>query len=128
MARKNAEGGAQVTTTTLGPQTINGVLATGTQRVETIPAGQIGNERPIQISRVVWVSTDLKVPVQIRSSDPRFGTTGMDLTNIVSAEPNGQLFVVPAGYTVKEGRGPGGPGGPGGPKPAGQLRRAAVPR
>src|SRR4051812_43376475 len=35
MARKNAEGGAQVTTTTLGPQSINGVLATGTQRVET---------------------------------------------------------------------------------------------
>jgi hypothetical protein len=97
----------------LPQQVVNGVLATGTQVVETIAAGQIGNDRAIQITRLTWVSVDLKVPVQIRSSDPRFGTTVMDLTNIVQAEPNGSLFVVPAGYTVKQGRG--GPGfGPGG--------------
>jgi hypothetical protein len=68
----------------------------------------------------------LKVPVEIKSSDPRFGNTVMDLTNIVQAEPSGALFVVPAGYTVKT-TGRGGPGGPmrgngrrGGPPPAGQ--------
>lgn len=94
--------------TTLSPQVVNGVLASGTNHVETIPAGQIGNERPIQISRQAWVSNELKVPVQIRSSDPRFGVTVMELTNIVQAEPSGSLFVVPAGYTVKQGRG--GPG------------------
>jgi hypothetical protein len=114
-----------VTTTSLPQQVVNGVLATGTQVVQTIAAGQIGNDKPIQISRQTWVAIDLKVPVQIRSSDPRFGTTVMDLTNIVQAEPNGSLFVVPAGYTVKQGRG--GPGfGPGGPAGAGFGRAAAL--
>ncbi|HXJ39647.1 MAG TPA: hypothetical protein VNH18_10235 [Bryobacteraceae bacterium] len=129
MARRNvggsAENASQVVRTTLAPQVVNGVLASGTQHVETIPAGQIGNERPIQISRQVWVSNELKVPVQIRSSDPRFGTTVMELTNIVQAEPSGALFVVPAGYTVQEGRGPGGPGGS---HPAGQMRGAGTAR
>jgi hypothetical protein len=128
----NSSGGAQteqlrpnVVRTTLNPQSVNGVLATGTQHSETIPAGAIGNARAIQTTRVMWVSSDLKVPVQIKSNDPRFGSTDMELTNIVQAEPSASLFVVPAGYTVKnEGgfgpRGAGGPGGPGGPR--GQMR------
>jgi hypothetical protein len=112
-----------VVRTTLSPQSVNGVLAAGTQHTETIPVGAIGNARPIQTSRVMWVSNDLKVPVQIKSVDPRFGSTDMELTNIVQAEPSASLFVVPAGYTVKAegGRGPGGPGGPGG-GPRGQNR------
>ena len=106
--RNGQDNSPNIARTTLSPQVVNGVLASGTNHVETIPAGQIGNERPIQISRQAWVSNELKVPVQIRSSDPRFGVTVMELTNIVMAEPNGSLFVVPAGYTVKQGRG--GPG------------------
>jgi hypothetical protein len=105
--------------TTLPTQAVNGVLAAGEQHVETIPVGAIGNARTIQTTRTMWVSNDLKVPVQIKSTDPRFGTTDMELTNIIPAEPNATLFVVPAGYTVKQGgpgqfggaRGPGGPGG-----------------
>jgi len=98
--------------TTLAPQSVNGVLASGSQRVETIPAGAIGNARPIQATHIVWISTDLKVPVQMKSVDPRFGTSDMELTNIVQSEPSASLFVVPAGYTLKTGgRGPGGPGG-----------------
>lgn len=112
--------------TTLTPQSVNGVLASGTQHSETIPAGAIGNAKPIQTSRTMWVSTDLKVPVQIKSSDPRFGTTQMDLTNIVQAEPNSTLFVVPAGYTVTSGPGFGGPRGGPGPRP--QNRRGPPPQ
>jgi len=99
-----------VVTAELAPQSINGVLASGTQHTQTIPAGAIGNAQAIQTSRVVWMSNDLKVPVQIRSTDPRFGSTTMELTNIVQAEPSGSLFVVPAGYTLKA-TGRGGPGG-----------------
>lgn len=113
-----------VTTTSLGTQTINGVAATGTQLTETIPAGAIGNAQPIQVNRITWVSTDLKVPVEIKSSDPRFGTSDLEVTSIVEGEPSAALFVVPSGYTVKQGGrgpGPGGPGrqarrGPGGPQ------------
>ena len=124
-ARTRSENGASVVRSTLAPQMVNGVLATGSQYLETIPAGQIGNERPIQISRQTWVSNDLKLPVQIRSSDPRFGTTVMELTNIVQGEPSAANFVVPAGYTLKESRGLGfgGAGGlRGGGRPAGRRR------
>jgi hypothetical protein len=98
-------------TTSLGTQTINGVAATGTQLTETIPAGAIGNAQAIQVVRISWISTDLKVPVQIRTTDPRYGNTDMELTNIVEAEPNSSLFVVPAGYTTQQGGGRGGPRG-----------------
>jgi hypothetical protein len=103
--------GATVTVTSLGTQTINGVLATGTQTTEVIPAGAIGNAQAITITRTTWISTDLKLPVEIKSSDPRVGTSDMELTSISTGEPSATLFQVPSGYTVKQG-GPGrGPGG-----------------
>jgi hypothetical protein len=107
-------------TTSLGTQMVNGVSATGTQLTETIPAGAIGNTQPIQVIRITWISTELKAPVQIKTMDPRYGNTDMELTNIVTAEPSSSLFVVPAGYTTQRG------GGPGGPR--GQSRRAPGPR
>src|SRR5215472_7231185 len=99
---------SQIITTTqnLGTQTINGVTATGTQVTRTIPAGTIGNTQPIQIVRVTWTSTALEIPVQITLSDPRSGTTAVNLTNIVMTEPNASLFAVPSGYTQKTGPGP----------------------
>jgi outer membrane lipoprotein-sorting protein len=114
-----------MTTTDLGTQVINGVAAKGTQLTETIPAGAIGNAQAIQIVRVTWVSTELKVPVQIKTNDPRNGTSDMELTNIAQAEPSASLFVVPAGYTVKQGGGPDGRGGGG---PRGNGRRGPGPR
>jgi hypothetical protein len=94
-------------TESLGTQAINNVAAAGTRRTETIAAGAIGNQQPIQIVRETWISADLKVPVSIRSSDPRFGTTVMQLTNIMQTEPDPSLFVVPSNYTVttRTGRG-----------------------
>jgi hypothetical protein len=103
-----------VTVTDLGTQVVNGESSKGTQRTETIPAGEIGNAQPIQNVRVTWISTELKVPVQIKTTDFRIGNSDMELTNIVHAEPSSSLFVVPAGYTLKQG-GPGGGRGPGGP-------------
>ena len=121
--------GAMVTTSSQGTATVNGVLATHTLVTEVIPAGAIGNAQPITTSRTTWVSPDLKIPVQIKSNDPRVGTSDMELTNISTGEPSAALFAVPAGYTIQKagpggdmgrGRGPGGPGGAfrrGGPAP-----------
>lgn len=109
--------GATVTTISLGSSTINGVSATGTQTTEVIPAGAIGNAQAITTTRTVWISTVLKLPVEIKSSDPRIGTSDMELTGISTGEPSAALFTVPAGYTIQKGgggRGPGGPGGRGG--------------
>jgi hypothetical protein len=121
--------GAVVTTSSSGTATVNGVLASHTQVTEVIPAGAIGNAQPITTTRTTYVSPDLKLPVQIKTVDPRFGTSDMELTNISTGEPSASLFTVPAGYTVKRagpemggrgGRGPGGFGRPGGPPPAQQ--------
>jgi len=90
----------------LGSQTLNGVVATGTRFTRTIPAGAMGNAQPIQSVREVWVSNDLQTPVMIKTSDPRFGTTTTQLTNIVRSEPDAALFQTPADYTVSKGHGP----------------------
>jgi hypothetical protein len=121
--------GATQTVTPLGTQTVNGVQATGTQITEVIPAGAIGNAQPITSTRVTWIANDLHIPVQIKSTDPRIGSTDMELTGISTGEPSATLFTVPSTYTIQKGgrgmgRGPRGPGGasghPGGPGPFGR--------
>ncbi len=110
MAKEEASG--QVKKESLGTQTIMingvGVKAEGTSITRTIPAGQIGNDKPIQVVFERWYSPDLQIVVKSTRSDPRFGTTTYALTNVQRAEPAAALFTVPADYTVKEG-GPGGP-------------------
>ncbi len=95
-----ANSNVQKVTESLGTQTVNGVSATGTRITETIAAGAVGNAQPIQVVRETWESTELKIPVQIKSTDPRFGTSVMNLTNITQTEPDASLFVVPSNYTV----------------------------
>lgn len=92
------------------------MLATGTRTTRTIPAGAIGNALPLETIHERWVSTDLKVPVMIKTTDPRFGTTVTQLTNINRAEPDANLFTVPSDYTVTRG-GMGGGRGPVGNRP-----------
>jgi hypothetical protein len=87
----------------LGKQTIEGVEAEGTRTTITIPAGEIGNERAIEIVSERWYSPELQLLVMTRHSDPRSGEMTYKLTNISRAEPAKSLFEVPAGYTVKEG-------------------------
>jgi hypothetical protein len=86
----------------LGAQIIEGVQATGTRVTFTIPAGQIGNERPIEIVDERWYSKDLQAFVMTRHSDPRSGETVYRLTDINRTEPDHSLFEVPADYQVKE--------------------------
>jgi hypothetical protein len=87
----------------LGTQTIAGVSAQGTRITRTIPAGQIGNERPITIVSEHWYSNDLQMVVMSKRSDPRFGDTTYTLTNIQRSEPDAALFAVPSDFTVHEG-------------------------
>lgn len=89
----------------LGKQNIEGVEAEGTRTTVTIPAGEIGNERPIEIVSERWYSPELQLVVMTRHSDPRFGETTYKLTNINRAEPAKSLFEVPSDYTIKEGPG-----------------------
>lgn len=85
----------------LAQQVIEGVAATGTRTTTTIPAGTIGNAQEIRVISEQWFSPDLQVLVMTKHSDPRSGENTYKLTNIVRAEPDPSLFVVPPDYTVK---------------------------
>jgi hypothetical protein len=87
----------------LGTQTIAGVSAQGTRYTRTIPAGQIGNEKPITIVSEHWYSNDLQMTVMSKRSDPQFGETTYTLTNIQRSEPAASLFAVPSDFTVTQG-------------------------
>ena len=98
----------------LAAQSMHGIIASGTRVTHTIPVGTIGNSQAIETMRETWMADDLKVPVMTKMTDPRTGTTVMELTNINRSQPDSSLFQVPADYTVKTGpsgpwgRGPGG--------------------
>jgi len=84
----------------LGEQNIEGVNAKGTRTITTIPAGAIGNERPIETVYEKWYSPELQMIVYSKHSDPRFGEQTYKLTNINRSEPDSSLFQVPSGYKV----------------------------
>ncbi len=89
-------------TEALGKQTFEGVEAEGSRTTFTIPAGEIGNELPINIVTESWYSPELQVTVMRKHIDPRHGEMNYRLTNITRTEPDRSLFEVPADYTIKE--------------------------
>jgi hypothetical protein len=87
----------------LGAREIAGVAAQGTRATYVIPAGRIGNERPLSIVSERWTSPELGTVLETRYSDPRTGETRFRLTEIERREPDRALFEVPAGFTVEDG-------------------------
>ena len=90
--------GNEAVTEDLPPQSVNGVFARGTRVTVTIPVNTFGNDADLKVINERWVSDDLKLLLKSTNSDPRFGTTTYELTNIVQAEPDPALFKVPANY------------------------------
>src|SRR5437870_3167473 len=86
----------------LGWKLIEGLQAEGTRTTITIPAGEIGNDRPIEVVDEQWRSPDLQVIVFSRHSDPRMGETVYSLVNVNRADPAPGLFQVPADYTLQD--------------------------
>lgn len=86
----------------LGTRTIEGVIAEGHRIKSTIPAGQIGNERPIETMTETWYSPELKTMVLTTTKDPRIGENTMKLTGINRSEPSALLFEVPPDYKVQD--------------------------
>lgn len=84
----------------LGKQTIEGIEAEGSRVTVTTPAGQIGNELPIQTISESWYSPKLQTVVLSKQSDPRMGETVFQLTKVELGEPPSNLFEVPADYKV----------------------------
>ncbi len=85
-------------TKSLGTREFDGVKADGTLTTHTIPAGTIGNEKPIVVTNERWFSPELHVVVYAKTADPRAGETTYRLTNVKRVEPPADLFRVPADY------------------------------
>lgn len=93
---------ASSTSTSLGEKVVNGLPATGTRTVRTIPVGVLGNEKPITSTVDEWYSSDLSVPVQITQKSSVGGDIKLNLTQVVRGEPDATLFGPPSGYTVHD--------------------------
>jgi hypothetical protein len=96
----HAELGAYEPAEDLGDQVLEGLLVHGTRMTDTIPAGAMGNERPIEVVTERWYSKDIDAMVLQRFSDPRFGETISRLVNVVRGDPSPELFQVPQGYEL----------------------------
>jgi hypothetical protein len=92
-----------VKTESLGGQVIEGIQVEGTRHTHTIPAGAIGNDQPIQSVTERWYSPDLQIVVKSIRTDPRFGQTVYQLSNIRRGEQPATLFEVPSDFTVTAG-------------------------
>jgi hypothetical protein len=91
-----------VKTESMGDKAIDGIPVTGTRTTNTIPAGTIGNDKDIVITRETWYSPDLKLVLQTTQTDPRFGETTYSLTSVERSAPDSTMFQIPAGYTVEK--------------------------
>ncbi|WP_208277297.1 hypothetical protein [Massilia oculi] len=93
---------AKAVTRELGGRDFSGVRAEGNQRSYTIPAGEIGNRAPIEVSSETWYSPELQVTVYHKRSDPRSGEVVYRLDKLKRGEPPAALFSVPSDYTVRD--------------------------
>jgi hypothetical protein len=79
-----------------------GVKAQGKLRSYEIPAGEIGNAKPIVVSDESWWSPELQITLYSKHSDPRSGDNIYRVDNLRRDEPSAALFTVPSDYTVKD--------------------------
>jgi hypothetical protein len=86
----------------LGARQFEGVRALGRKTTSIIPTGQIGNDRPIEITDERWESPELRMLIYSRNSDPRTGVVEYRLTNINRSEPPADLFMIPQDYTISQ--------------------------
>lgn len=93
---------AETRNESLGSQMIEGVAAEGSQIIVTIPAGSMGNERPIEATYERWRSKELQLDLLIKSVDPRSGESTQQMTNLTLGDPDPALFAIPPDYTVRE--------------------------
>jgi hypothetical protein len=84
----------------LGARNIEGVDCTGTRQTTTIPAGAIGNEKPISIVRETWFAPVISAVVESTTDDPRYGKTTYQLKNVQLNEPSRSMFEPPPDFKV----------------------------
>ena len=103
LQRMHAEPTGTPITEDLAPQTVNGISSRGSRITIAIPAGSFGNDRDIKVVNERWYSDVFQVLVKTVNSDPRFGVTTYDLTNLIEGSPDMSLFQVPSDFKLHSG-------------------------
>lgn len=103
-AASGGPGAGNETKEDLGTQTIEGLTAKGTRSTHVIPAGKIGNEKPITVTTESWYSDELGMEVMRVHKDPWVGEMTTKVSNVKKGEPDASLFTPPADYKVEKGR------------------------
>jgi len=87
----------------LGTRTMEGITAVGRRSTMRFPAGTIKNDREIITTFEAWESPELgMMMVMTKNSDSRSGELSTRIANLIRAEPDPSLFVVPPDYTIEE--------------------------
>ena len=89
-----------VRTENLGEQIILGFRARGTRVITTLPAGQIGNDRPINIVSEQWFSPELELVMRSTHHDPWAGEFTTTVTRVSRGDQPASLFEVPVPYKI----------------------------
>src|SRR5262249_17006528 len=79
----------------LGSRIVEGLPAVGVRTRTTIQAGEMGNDRPIEITEERWTSLELGMVVMSKRADPALGESVYRLTNIQRTEPPASMFEIP---------------------------------
>jgi hypothetical protein len=97
-------GPGEVTKEQLGTKAVNGLQAEGVRVTRTIPAGAIGNDKPIEVVTERWFSPDLQIAVMTVHTDPMMGTMTTKLVNVSRGDQDASLFQVPSDFKVETGK------------------------
>lgn len=86
----------------LGSKTVNGVLVEGMRTVRTIPAGEEGNDLPLEVINEQWNSKQLGLTLIRIDDDPRRGRITTEFEDLSLGEPDPAVFAAPSGYKIME--------------------------
>ena len=92
-----------ITVEDLGTATMSGLEVEGKRLTRVIAEGTVGNDRAFTTTEELWHSKELDVNVQVKRSDPRWGTRTETMTEINLGEPDASFFQIPEGYRVEKG-------------------------
>lgn len=98
----DAKWAAKRQTKTLGSRDFDGIKAEGKNVSYEIPAGEIGNAKPIIVNDESWTSPDLQITVYSKHSDPRSGERVYRLSNVNRDEVPASMFTVPSDYKLSD--------------------------
>jgi hypothetical protein len=98
------QGGGSVVWEDLGKRNIAGIETAGTRETTTTDPGTMGNDQPLTYVSEYWHSEQLGINLLSFRTSPFFGKQTFTITEITAADPDPQLYTVPAGFKVNDQR------------------------